>query len=33
MDDLSLDSRNWKEFFLEDIVSINGGKRRYSSKA
>lgn len=27
MDDLSLDSRNWKEFFLEDIVSINGGKR------
>ena len=27
MDDLSLDSRNWKDFFLEDIVSINGGKR------
>ena len=27
MDNLSLDSRNWKEFFLEDIVSINGGKR------
>ena len=27
MDDLSLDNRNWKEFFLEDIVSINGGKR------
>ena len=27
MDDLSLDSRNWKEFFIEDIVSINGGKR------
>lgn len=27
MDNLSLDSRNWKEFFLEDVVSINGGKR------
>lgn len=27
MSDLSLESRNWKEFFLEDIVSIDGGKR------
>ena len=27
MDNLSLDSRNWKEVFLEDVVSINGGKR------
>lgn len=27
MNNLSLNSRNWKEFFLEDVVSINGGKR------
>ena len=27
MNNLSLTNRKWKEFFLEDVVSINGGKR------
>ena len=27
MDSLSTADRDWKEFFLEDVVSINGGKR------
>ena len=27
MNNLSITNRKWKEFFLEDIVSINGGKR------
>ena len=27
MNNLSITNRKWKEFFLEDVVSINGGKR------
>lgn len=27
MDSFSLEGQKWKEFFLEDVVSINGGKR------
>lgn len=27
MSNLSITNRKWKEFFLEDVVSINGGKR------
>lgn len=27
MNNLSITGRKWKEFFLEDVVSINGGKR------